>query len=254
MSTKSLPAVGVVSLGCPKNLVDTEVMLGHLKRAGHDIVPDARGPRRARQHVRLHRPREGGVGRGDPRAGRAQEAGRDRPGRRRGLHGPEVRAPSCRAEIPEVDSFLGLDELENAPAAAAGLPALPRFTRQAARDAALRRARPRGCSRGTAGTRTSRSARAATTPARSARSPRCAGLQRSRTIESLVAEARSLEPQGVSRARPHLPGHDPLRRGPRDGPRRGSRGWSRRSATRRPFRGSASSTPIRRRSTTRSSS
>ena len=31
-------------------------------------------------------------------------------------------------EIPEVDAFVGLDELENAPAAAAGLPTLPRFT------------------------------------------------------------------------------------------------------------------------------
>ncbi|HEX2798429.1 MAG TPA: hypothetical protein VHQ44_02050, partial [Thermoanaerobaculia bacterium] len=30
----SLPSVGIVSLGCPKNLVDTEVMLGHLQREG----------------------------------------------------------------------------------------------------------------------------------------------------------------------------------------------------------------------------
>ena len=45
------------------------------------------------------------------------------------------------AEIPEVDHFIGLDELEKAPAAALGLPSLPRFTREAARDAPLRRAR-----------------------------------------------------------------------------------------------------------------
>ena len=30
--------VGIVSLGCPKNLVDTEVMLGELRRQGHEIV------------------------------------------------------------------------------------------------------------------------------------------------------------------------------------------------------------------------
>jgi ribosomal protein S12 methylthiotransferase len=30
--------VGVISLGCPKNLVDTEVMLGELRRQGHEIV------------------------------------------------------------------------------------------------------------------------------------------------------------------------------------------------------------------------
>jgi ribosomal protein S12 methylthiotransferase len=32
--------VGMVSLGCPKNLVDSEVMLGHLRRAGHELVVD----------------------------------------------------------------------------------------------------------------------------------------------------------------------------------------------------------------------
>lgn len=30
--------IGIVSLGCPKNLVDTEVMLGHLKREGYEIT------------------------------------------------------------------------------------------------------------------------------------------------------------------------------------------------------------------------
>ncbi len=34
--------VGIISLGCPKNLVDTEVMLGQLAAAGHHITPDAR--------------------------------------------------------------------------------------------------------------------------------------------------------------------------------------------------------------------
>lgn len=32
--------VGFVSLGCPKNLVDSEVMLGTLKRRGHEVVAD----------------------------------------------------------------------------------------------------------------------------------------------------------------------------------------------------------------------
>jgi ribosomal protein S12 methylthiotransferase len=34
--------VGFVSLGCPKNLVDGEVMMGYAQQAGHDITPDAR--------------------------------------------------------------------------------------------------------------------------------------------------------------------------------------------------------------------
>ena len=44
MSTKQTSSlkVGLVSLGCPKNLVDGEVMLGHLTRRGHRLVADAR--------------------------------------------------------------------------------------------------------------------------------------------------------------------------------------------------------------------
>lgn len=38
----SPPTVGMVSLGCPKNLVDSEVMLGHLRRGGYAIAADAR--------------------------------------------------------------------------------------------------------------------------------------------------------------------------------------------------------------------
>ena len=35
--------IGLLSLGCPKNLVDGEVMLGIARAAGHDIVQDAAG-------------------------------------------------------------------------------------------------------------------------------------------------------------------------------------------------------------------
>jgi len=37
----SSPKVGFVSLGCPKNLVDSEVMMGMLSQAGADLVPQA---------------------------------------------------------------------------------------------------------------------------------------------------------------------------------------------------------------------
>lgn len=33
--------IGFISLGCPKNLVDSEVMIGLLEREGHTITPDA---------------------------------------------------------------------------------------------------------------------------------------------------------------------------------------------------------------------
>ena len=31
--------VGFISLGCPKNLVDSEVMLGHLRLKGYGVTP-----------------------------------------------------------------------------------------------------------------------------------------------------------------------------------------------------------------------
>src|SRR6478735_625933 len=39
--TSAGPKVGFVSLGCPKNLVDSEVMIGMLSQAGADLVPRA---------------------------------------------------------------------------------------------------------------------------------------------------------------------------------------------------------------------
>ena len=55
--------IGLVSLGCPKNLVDSEVMLGLAQNAGHELTPDPadadvlvhldRLPTKARVVVRL---------------------------------------------------------------------------------------------------------------------------------------------------------------------------------------------------------
>ena len=48
--------IGFVSLGCPKNLVDSEVMLGLAQQAGHEITADAADADvHRRQHVRVHR-------------------------------------------------------------------------------------------------------------------------------------------------------------------------------------------------------
>src|SRR5580698_521301 len=40
-ATLPRPKVGFVSLGCPKNLVDSEVMMGLLAHAGADLIPRA---------------------------------------------------------------------------------------------------------------------------------------------------------------------------------------------------------------------
>ena len=122
-----LPSVGVVSLGCPKNLVDTEVMLGHLQREGLTLGD----PETSRVVIVntcgfIDAAKEESVG-AILREVRRKELGEiDRvvvAGCMVQKYGAEL-----AAEIPEVDHFIGLDELEKAPAAALGLPTLPRFT------------------------------------------------------------------------------------------------------------------------------
>ena len=34
-----MPKAGFISLGCPKNLVDSEVMMGILARNGYELTP-----------------------------------------------------------------------------------------------------------------------------------------------------------------------------------------------------------------------
>ena len=196
MPSKSLPAVGVISLGCPKNLVDTEVMLGHLKRAGHDIVPDGEArvvlvntcgfiDRAKEESVeaileQVERKRRGEIERVVVAGCMVQKYGRE-----------------LAREIPEVDAFVGLDELENAPAAAAGLPTLPRFTDKPLATRLYDESAPRVLSR-RRGYAYLKVGEGCDNPCTFCTIPQMRGRQRSRTIESLAAEARSLEAQGVS--------------------------------------------------------
>ena len=196
MSGKTLPSVGVVSLGCPKNLVDTEVMLGHLQKAGHAIVPDGEArvvlintcgfiDRAKEESVeaileQVERKKRGEIDRVIVAGCMVQKYGRE-----------------LSAEIPEVDAFVGLDELENAPAAAAGLPTLPRFTDKPLATRLYDELAPRVLSR-RRGYAYLKVGEGCDNPCTFCTIPQMRGLQRSRTIESLLAEARSLEAQGVS--------------------------------------------------------
>ena len=98
-------------------------------------------------------------------------------------------------EMPEVDHFVGTGAYADIAAivsdaqAEAGHRPRPRL-RPLRLDAAGELARH-------ATPPTSRSPRAATTPAPSASSRRCAGPQRSRTVDDVVAEAEALAAQGV---------------------------------------------------------
>jgi len=103
--------IGVISLGCPKNLVDTEVMLGHLDRDGWEFVND---PREADVIVIntcsfIEPAREESI-RTILETAEYKKSGRLR---RLLVAGCMVQryAEELGREMPEVDAFIGLDEL-----------------------------------------------------------------------------------------------------------------------------------------------
>lgn len=116
------PRVGFVSLGCPKNLVDSEVMMGLLDRAGAELTPDAESAEilvvntcsfidKARQEsvdaiLEMARHKTGGAAKKLIVAGCLVERYRD----------------EIQKNIPEVDAVVGTGELEKI-LAAAGLDA-----------------------------------------------------------------------------------------------------------------------------------
>jgi ribosomal protein S12 methylthiotransferase len=125
------PKVGVISLGCSKNLVDTEVMLGHLDRDGCSYVTD---PAEAEVLVVntcgfIESAREESI-RTVLEAARYKETGKLR---KLVVAGCMVQryAEELRRNLPEVDVFLGLDQLDGIVAAARSaqapreLPVLP---------------------------------------------------------------------------------------------------------------------------------
>jgi ribosomal protein S12 methylthiotransferase len=118
----SRPKVGFVSLGCPKNLVDSEVMMGLLHHNGAELTPNAEDAEiivintcsfidSAKQEsvntileMVRHKQQNGGKARRIVVAGCLVERYRD----------------EIRKNIPEVDAVVGTGELE-AILAAAGL-------------------------------------------------------------------------------------------------------------------------------------
>jgi ribosomal protein S12 methylthiotransferase len=130
-SDASRPAgkrVGIISLGCAKNLVDTEVMLGHLDRAGCEFVQD---PAEAQVILVntcgfIDAAREESV----QTILEVAELKKTGPLERLVVAGCMVQRhrEELAASIPEVDAFIGLDELDrvverSGAAGAAGRPA-----------------------------------------------------------------------------------------------------------------------------------
>ncbi len=191
----SLPSVGIVSLGCPKNLVDTEVMLGHLQKEGLSLAdPEAARVVIVNTCGFIDAAKEESVGAILREVARKEAGEIDRvvvAGCMVQKYGREL-----AGEIPEVDHFLGLDELEKAPAAALGLPSLPRFTEKPLATRLYDERAPRVLT-SRKGYAYLKVAEGCNNPCTFCTIPQMRGLQRSRTVASVVAEALSLEAQGV---------------------------------------------------------
>src|SRR5271154_6069386 len=106
--------VGLVSLGCAKNLVDSEIMAGHLRLAGMALTPDA-----DEADVMIVNTCSFIDAAKEESIGAILEANQ-----RRGLHRRHDRqklivagcmaqrfAKELRSSMPEVDAFIGLDQL-----------------------------------------------------------------------------------------------------------------------------------------------
>ncbi len=188
--------VGMISLGCAKNLVDGEVMLGHLAEHGAEITADLDAANvvvvntcgfvEEAKRESIEAILEVAARKGNGRLRRLVVAGCM----------AQRFARELGAEIPEIDAFLGLDELDRVPQAVLGeldqghMPdqhgalrlydhTAPRLLATGGVFAFLKVAE--GCNN----------------PCSFCSIPRMRGAFRSRPLASLVAEAQRLESAGV---------------------------------------------------------
>ena len=194
--TRKVPKVGFVSLGCPKALVDSERILTRLRAEGYEVaasygkadlvivntcgfIDSAKEESVGAILREVVRKEAGEIDRVIVAGCMVQKYGRE-----------------LAAEIPEVDHFIGLDELEKAPVAALGLPSLPRFSDKPLATRLYDDLAPRVLTH-RKGYAYLKVAEGCNNPCTFCTIPQMRGLMRSRTIASLVKEAQGLEAQGV---------------------------------------------------------
>ncbi len=116
--------VGLVSLGCPKNLVDSEVMLGRLQGRGHTLVADAREAEVivVNTCAFIDRAKQESIDTVLEMA-RQKYAGRARRLVVTGCLAQRYDA-ELRQEIPEIDATLGTGQVEEIVAAVEGAPSV----------------------------------------------------------------------------------------------------------------------------------
>ena len=186
--------VGMISLGCAKNLVDGEIMLGKLESAGVELTADATRAdvvvvntcgfiTDAKKEsidaiLEVARAKQGGDVRRLVVAGCMAQAYAD----------------DLLREIPEIDAFVGLDELESITAAVRG-EMNAHIPDQRGALKLYDHHNPRVLSTG--GYAYLKVAEGCDNPCSFCHIPAMRGSFRSRSIEDLVTEAQSLEAAGV---------------------------------------------------------
>jgi len=184
--------VGMVSLGCPKNLVDSEIMLGELARQGFEITADVDEAETVIVNT---------CGFID----KAQEESIDAildVAARKGEGVEKLLVAGCMVnkfgqelaqEIPEIDGFVGLDDIRRVSGLVSiggGEPPPPGPAHLVFDHTAPRLLTTRGYAY-------LKVAEGCNNPCTFCAIPSWRGRFRSRTIESLVAEARELEEAGI---------------------------------------------------------
>jgi ribosomal protein S12 methylthiotransferase len=186
------PRVGMISLGCPKNLVDSEIMLGELARRGYEVVNDLDGADTVVVNTCAF-------------IEEAQQESIDtilEVVGRKGQGVEKVLVAGCMVnrfgdqlarEIPEIDGFVGLDQLRDVGDVVqlGGGPPLP-----APSHLVFDHTVPRLLT--TQGHAYLKVAEGCNNPCTFCAIPTWRGRFRSRTIESLVEEAKQLEAAGIA--------------------------------------------------------
>jgi ribosomal protein S12 methylthiotransferase len=194
-TNKSAQTVGLISLGCAKNQVDSEIMLGNLSQRGFQLVSDAA----AAETVIINT-----CGFIDEAKEESIEAILEiAESKRRGEGVKQLLVAGCMvnrygpelaADIPEIDGFISLDQLrqvsdlvtlggDEAP--------LPSPSHAVFDHTAPRRLTTRGYAY-------LKVAEGCNNPCTFCAIPDWRGRFRSRTVESLVEEARTLEAMGIN--------------------------------------------------------
>ena len=185
--------VGLISLGCPKNRVDSEIMLGELGRGGYEIVDaddadtviintcgfiDEAKEESIEAILEVARRKSDGSVKKLLVAGCMVNK-----------HGQEL-----RAEIPEIDGFVSLDQLREVASlvqVGGAAPPLPGPSHVVFDHTAPRRLTTRGYAY-------LKVAEGCNNPCTFCAIPKWRGAFRSRSIASLVEEAQALEAAGIS--------------------------------------------------------